>query len=289
MMKCPKCGFEQPKEVFCANCGVNMQTYKQPIGTIVSGLGRSFRSFLIIVVILIAAYFLLQKFEKIIHLRSPQFKDTDITDTTQLGVGAGSLATEGGIKMVATPNNIPEEATEENSESHSIENKATTEEKKFNQVSATFIIGEALYAEFFNEQEGVGRKWHVVSQMNPLNTFLNQEMPLKKAPNTFAFDDEVLRIDMVVDVSDITDKDVQAHITYHRAIRGSTENESITADAKIPINQYFVINDPLPRRMRLSRVDTILSTLFQSQAFMSRSSEMVQIIKLENPRNVPQE
>lgn len=28
MLKCPKCGFQQPEDIYCANCGVNMQTFK---------------------------------------------------------------------------------------------------------------------------------------------------------------------------------------------------------------------------------------------------------------------
>lgn len=28
MVKCPRCSFEQPEDVFCASCGVNMQNYK---------------------------------------------------------------------------------------------------------------------------------------------------------------------------------------------------------------------------------------------------------------------
>lgn len=28
MIKCPKCNFEQPTDQYCANCGVNMETYK---------------------------------------------------------------------------------------------------------------------------------------------------------------------------------------------------------------------------------------------------------------------
>ena len=28
MVKCPKCSFEQPEDIYCANCGVNMKTYK---------------------------------------------------------------------------------------------------------------------------------------------------------------------------------------------------------------------------------------------------------------------
>ena len=28
MVKCPKCGFEQPEDVFCASCGVNMENFK---------------------------------------------------------------------------------------------------------------------------------------------------------------------------------------------------------------------------------------------------------------------
>ena len=28
MVKCPRCQFEQPEDVFCASCGVNMQNYR---------------------------------------------------------------------------------------------------------------------------------------------------------------------------------------------------------------------------------------------------------------------
>ncbi len=31
MIKCPRCGFEQPVDTFCASCGVNMQTYKSKL------------------------------------------------------------------------------------------------------------------------------------------------------------------------------------------------------------------------------------------------------------------
>lgn len=29
MMKCPRCGFEQPPDEYCAQCGVNMETYRE--------------------------------------------------------------------------------------------------------------------------------------------------------------------------------------------------------------------------------------------------------------------
>ncbi|MBK9294572.1 MAG: hypothetical protein IPM57_09025 [Oligoflexia bacterium] len=53
MILCPKCGFEQPEDVYCAKCGVNMDTYKgagsgpQPLVIIFLGLALAIGGFII--------------------------------------------------------------------------------------------------------------------------------------------------------------------------------------------------------------------------------------------------
>jgi hypothetical protein len=294
MIKCPKCGFEQPRDVFCAKCGVNMQNYHPPLQTLVAGLSRSFKSFLVVVLILLACYFVLKSFEKIIHSGSA-IKYTDIGNSTQLGVSAGSLAS--GEKKEAAEEASPAEEVPQDAVAATHTEKTATE-KKFDQVTANISIGEAAYNDFMNDIDGnvannpaaPNRKWHVVTQVNPVNTFINQEMTLKKGPNTFVFDDNIVRIDVSFVIDDITEKEIDAHINYRRSLKAyANQNETIDISQKIPLSDNLVLVDSIPRQLRLTRADTILSTLFHSQAFLSRSSEMVQIIKFENPRTVPQE
>ncbi len=38
MIKCPKCQFEQPEDIYCAQCGINMKTFVAPKASVLLGL-----------------------------------------------------------------------------------------------------------------------------------------------------------------------------------------------------------------------------------------------------------
>lgn len=60
MIKCPKCGFEQPPDQYCARCGINIATYKAPpvpLGRKLTGSG-GFYIFLLTTVIVSTVYFI---------------------------------------------------------------------------------------------------------------------------------------------------------------------------------------------------------------------------------------
>lgn len=62
LVKCPKCQFEQPKDPFCAKCGIEMVTYKPPAETIVSKIFKNATAvFFIVVVSLFAGTFFFLK------------------------------------------------------------------------------------------------------------------------------------------------------------------------------------------------------------------------------------
>lgn len=58
MIHCPKCGFEQPPDTYCAHCGVNMETFRVPTPPLARRLAGSgaFLGFLIGVVIFATTY-----------------------------------------------------------------------------------------------------------------------------------------------------------------------------------------------------------------------------------------
>ena len=61
MMDCPRCGFSQPKDQFCANCGINMQAIqpaRKPVSQMV--LGNPYVIGTLVTVILASMIFYLQ-------------------------------------------------------------------------------------------------------------------------------------------------------------------------------------------------------------------------------------
>jgi hypothetical protein len=60
---CPKCGFEQPQDRFCANCGIDMDNYRSPNKPVSQRLAASslFYFFLVLVVLIVTIYFIRQQ------------------------------------------------------------------------------------------------------------------------------------------------------------------------------------------------------------------------------------
>src|ERR1700678_3778964 len=50
MIKCPKCGFEQPKDRFCAKCGIVMENFSPNNGVV--PMGYKLPTFLVILVLI---------------------------------------------------------------------------------------------------------------------------------------------------------------------------------------------------------------------------------------------
>jgi hypothetical protein len=69
MINCPKCGFEQPPDKYCAQCGVNMETFRAPATPLARRLAGSgaFLGFLIGVVIFATAYLIYNHRKSALH------------------------------------------------------------------------------------------------------------------------------------------------------------------------------------------------------------------------------
>lgn len=58
LVRCPKCHFEQPKDPFCAKCGIEMASYKPPADTLIGKILKNATAvFFIVVVALFAGTF----------------------------------------------------------------------------------------------------------------------------------------------------------------------------------------------------------------------------------------
>src|SRR5262245_15478318 len=66
MVKCPKCGFEQLPDIYCANCGVNIELFrpaKKPLRSRLLGSG-AFYIFLNAIFIIATFVFLIRHYQK---------------------------------------------------------------------------------------------------------------------------------------------------------------------------------------------------------------------------------
>lgn len=65
LINCPKCGFEQPKDDYCAKCGVHIPSFKVPEPSLPERASRSgaFYTFLIIVLAIGSTYYFTTKFK----------------------------------------------------------------------------------------------------------------------------------------------------------------------------------------------------------------------------------
>lgn len=290
MIKCPKCGFEQPEDMFCAHCGINMQKYRAPLPTLVAGYGKSFRSLVIVLVILITSFLLLKSFEKTMR-RQGLKGDIDLGNTSQIGVSAGSLAGNVRQHHASTKEEPPTEAPLPKTAKTMATAQTLGEQKAFNLITAHFQLAEVSYTDLFGESGAVPEHpWVLQDNISPILSFDSQDMDLKIGSNTYVYDGRSLRIETTVLIKTITEKEIQAQITYHRIIKNApAHSNTIEVNQQIPIGKELILIDAFSRQLRPDRNDSILSTLFRSRLFLSHSTDFAQIITIENPRNTPQE
>lgn len=291
MMTCPKCGFEQPKDQFCAKCGVNVESYKPQIA-LASGLSSLMKPVVFVLVIIAILFFL---FKNVVQKSMTTTPELEVEQSTQLGVGAGSLNT-GKTRQAAQPQATQRasRATQPTNEQASTAPKAVAEapSEKFNLVSATFTVAEHAPLDAFSENS-TEKTWGLVAQTSAINSFVTEDVNLKLGNNTFDFVDDLIRYDITLNIQEITNKSVKIRLNMRRLLRASTtagnQGNSASIDTEVPLDQSLIIIDPLPRNAVIDRPNSILSTLYKSQLFLSRASELVQIIKFNNPSNSAQE
>lgn len=116
LITCPKCGFQQPKDNYCANCGVNIEKYTPTKESFISKLSSSlfFQSLLVLFIAVLGSYyyFQIQNEKKIKHIKqNTAFMSQSLknqTPTSELKTNKNqtsetSLTTNTEIKKVDIP------------------------------------------------------------------------------------------------------------------------------------------------------------------------------------------
>ncbi len=217
-------------------------------------------------------------------------REIDIEETTQLGVLASSLNNPARpaapVRRSATPQPEPETTR---AASAAVE-EAERELQRFNQIEAALTLAEYVTADLVNERTGTLATWKAVSSPAPAASLFTEDFRVRLGNNHFEYQDGFVRYDFSMDIEEITEETVKGQITIRRVLQTQPPRpNSISASGTFKITDGIVIVDRLPRMRLLELPNSALSTIYGSQAFLSGTTELVQIIKFANPTNSPED
>jgi hypothetical protein len=166
MIHCPKCNFRQPKDQYCANCGIDITAFKPVAPSKAKNLFSSgqFQFFILFLASAIAAYFIAQNdnpqnwVKKLSYSKSIRLNSTNLASQKS----NPNDSTSADIQLAAAPDaNISDLASVQAPAAASIPENTTTDSAKENLISAeiklTFAeVSRDIWLGWINESQRLG-------------------------------------------------------------------------------------------------------------------------------------
>ncbi len=295
MVICPKCGFDQPPDRYCASCGVDLDNYKgkrkstfRPAPLVFLGIA--------IALILVTVFFIdklktwdLGKFYPESEIIDTQ-TSTNFGTSSDLQLQADEVKTTSDTRLAAPktlggmqgapPATKPESGPPAN----------------FKNAPVTFIIGEITDVEInqlivtkdtATEPDPV--VWGVSDDI-PLirRDHIERDMKFNFGENKVNYEDELIHIDVGFEITSVTDSTIKAKVRYNRNLAGIqtyANDEQASFDITVPMQKTVYIVDRLPRvtqgRNEIAATNSLLGQLYKSRTFREETSEVVLLIQFE--------
>ena len=293
-MICPKCGFDQPDDIFCASCGVDVKQYSPSFKTSIRKNTVAF----VVIALLLAGFSIMfyPKFVSFMNLDRifPEGQITDSGNTSTFGVSSELEGTA--VERTAAPVAATAPAPRVDAVIAPVKAPDTVDARP---VTTVFMIGEISTVEINQllvvkdhpiEPEGI--IWGRANDI-PLirRAYIDREMRIKGGENKFNYADEFVRFDITIDVKSQDQQGFKATFNYTRRYDNSLQvidgNAQSKFDITVPYQSLVYIIDKLPRLQegveRILPSNSLISQLHKSSTFLNDTSESVFVFQFENP------
>lgn len=280
MFVCPKCGFQQPKDRYCAKCGVDTESYKRPKESPVSLTFGILKPIAIFASILFVIFLALKGLNKTLNVDF-DFASNDIEPSLTIGTQADSVKVESIAEEPSLPNPIRNNTAQ--AEYVPAERTPPLPTKSAQQTIPDQIITITLAEVAIPEDMRGSKKTILTEAPQILNSFFTDSGNIKEDTFTTQFEDALMIYEINVQVT--THKDTKN--TFKTTIQRSLKTPAAVTIANIEttdtmeLTSYSIIPDALPREQRLQPLTTLLTSLVQSQNYLARNSELAVIVHFE--------
>lgn len=103
LVRCPKCHFEQPKDPFCAKCGIEMASYKPPADTLTGKLLKNATAvfFIVIVAIFAGTFYFFKTGRNTLNTASGDHKKSSLSQRQYINDESPDIEVTGNLKEQA--------------------------------------------------------------------------------------------------------------------------------------------------------------------------------------------
>lgn len=282
MISCPKCHFQQPKDQYCAKCGVDMGNYKPPRPSLGQMVTTLFKPLLLFLGILLFFFLALKALNSFLNIDSEFSRDTQAPPLI-IGIQAESIRKEASPES----DSIPTETIPPPPQPTALASRQEVPRDPLQQKSETILpeqyISVSLVEVFIPGASRGDNKTLLTQDPQVLVSFFNDNGTLKDQPFISQYEDNMISYEISVQVLEHKDSKNKFVTKVKRRIKSSISeaNSDLEATDTMSLEEFSILKDPLPRTYRIPLQSPLLNLLSQSPSFTNYESELAIVVHFE--------